>query len=113
MQARICLLCKEIKNRKCVAKREKLWTNFHFNFSVIHDISQRHYRSFWHAIAEHVAEDEERIDEDIAGDRNVNSGGVIQLESWPVEDFLERVHRIDRQTDRENGHYLHRMKSVT
>lgn len=77
------------------------------------NISQRHYRSFWHAIAEHVTEDEERIDEDIAGDRNVNSGGVVQLEPRPVENLLERVHRIDRQTDRKSGQYLHWVKSVT
>lgn len=54
-----------------------------------------------------MADDEEPIDEDIAGDRNVNSGGIVELESRSVEDSLERVHRIDRQTDRKNGHNLH------
>lgn len=60
-----------------------------------------------------MADDEEPIDEDIAGDCNVNSGGIVELESRPVEDLLERVHRIDRQTDRKNGQYLHCVKSVT
>jgi len=55
-----------------------------------------------------VANDEERIDENIAGDRDVNSGCVVQLESRLVENALERVHRIYRQTDCKNGQYLHR-----
>jgi len=62
-------------------------------------------RSFRHAIAEHVADDEERIDENIAGDSDVDRGRVVQLESLPVENFLERVHRIHRQTDCKNGQY--------
>lgn len=80
---------------------------------MIRDVSQRHYRSFRHTIAEYVADDEDRIDENIAGDRNVNSGGIVQLESRPVEDSLERVHRIDRQTDRKNGQNLHCEERIT
>lgn len=60
-----------------------------------------------------MADDEERVDKNIAGDRNVNSGGVVQFESRPVEDSLERVHRIDSQTDRKNGHNLHREEDIT
>lgn len=70
-------------------------------------IEERHYRSFRHAIAQNVADDEERIDENIAGDRDVDGSCIVQLESRSVENALERVHRIDRQTDCNNGQYLH------
>lgn len=69
-------------------------------------IEKRYYRSFRHAIAQHVADDEERIDENIAGDRDVDSSCIVQLESRSVEKALERVHRIDCQTDCKNGQYL-------
>lgn len=65
-----------------------------------------YYRSLRHTITQHVANDEERVDQNIAGDRYVNSGGIVQLETRLVENPLERIQRIDRQTNRENGHYL-------
>lgn len=69
------------------------------------------YRSLRHAIAQQVADDEERIDENISGDRDVDGGRVVQLESRPVEDALERVHRVHRQADRENSQYLRNVET--
>jgi len=53
-----------------------------------------------------VAQNEQRVDENVTGDRDVDRSGVVQLESRFVENSLERIHRIDRQTDREDRHYL-------
>jgi len=65
-----------------------------------------YYRSFRHTVTQHVAQNEQRVDENVTGDRDVDRSGVVQLESRFVEDSLERIHRIDRQTDREDRHYL-------
>jgi len=75
-------------------------------FGVLRIRWRGYYRSFRHTVTQRVAQNEQRVDENVTGDRDVDRSGVVQLESRFVENSLERIHRIDRQTDREDRHYL-------